>query len=138
MLMNKKYTQESVRELNEKVYTRGIPVKIKNPYDINSGASLNKLERELYTYSEKLGEDAVFVEWGQPFGGPSDGFRAQKLSDIQELKEAYKQTEANGIYPKAGTIIDKLWIYKKRKYLGINRREFDLGRFFNRVLVKKI
>ncbi|MBN1645124.1 hypothetical protein JW851_03740 [Candidatus Woesearchaeota archaeon] len=136
--MNKTYTPESMRKLNEEVYNTGIPVKLKNPYDISSETALNRLERKLFNYSKQFGEDAAFVEWGQPFGGPSNGFRAHKSIDVIELQKAYRQTKANGVYPKAGSIIDKLWIDKKRKYLGISSKEFNLNHFFNRVLVKRI
>ncbi len=134
--MNKKYTQESMRKLNEEVYNRGISIKLRNPYNISSETALNRLERDLFNYSKQLGEDAAFAEWGQPFGGPSDGFRVQKSSDITELQEAYRQTEANGIYPKLGAIINQKWINKKRKYLKEPKKEFNLDYFFKRVLIK--
>ncbi len=128
-----KYTPESMRQLNEAVYTRGIPISVKNPYDITSETQLNNLEERLQRYSEKLGEPAVLGEWGQPFGGPSDGFRVHKACDVRELQKAYKDANVDGVYPKLGSVIDGAWVAKKREYLKIKLQEFNLDLFFEKV-----
>lgn len=133
MVRYQKYTPESMHQLNNAVYTGGIPVYMKNPYDITSEAELNNLERRLCRYSEKFGEPAVLGEWGQPFGGPSDGFRVHKARDARELQKAYKDANVDGVYPKLGFVIDCAWIAKKREYLKINPQEFDLDSFFEKV-----
>jgi len=133
-----KYTPESMHQLNDAVYSRGIPISVKNPYDITSETELNNLERRLERYSAKFGEPAVLGEWGQPFGGPSDGFRIHKACDVQELQKAYAAVNANGIYPKLGSIIDAAWIAKKRDYLKLKPQEFDLDLFFEKVSAGRI
>lgn len=133
MATYQKYTPESMRQLNDAVYNTGMPIRIKNPYDITSESELNNLEKRLYTYSQKFGEPAVLGEWGQPFGGPSDGFRVHKACDVQELQKAYKDARVDGIYPKLGSVIDDAWIAKKREYLKIKPQEFDLDLFFEKV-----
>jgi len=138
MARYQKYTPESMRQLNDDVYNSGMPVQIKNPYDITSETELKNLERRIIRYSEKFGESVVLGEWGQPFGGPSDGFRMHKAGDVRELQKAYKDANVTGVYPKLGSVIDAAWIAKKRKYLKIKTCEFDLDLFFEKVFSGQI
>jgi hypothetical protein len=118
---------------NELYFDSGIDADIdKSPYDMNK-KELKLLERRLIQLSEEKGEPYVFVEWGQPFGGPISGHKYHPKEDIEKLVAAYEQHNLRGICPKAGFIVDSAWISNYRVLLeevkNEKPREFDFEKY---------
>lgn len=111
------YNSTTAHQLNDEVYRRGISIKIANPTTYSKPYQITNLEKILEKHSKQFGEPAVLAEWGQPFGGPTNGFKVQKKSDADKLLLAYKEANITGIYPILGLYVDADWCSKKRESL---------------------
>lgn len=114
----------SIEKDNWKLYNEGNDVSLgRGPYEFATVKEINDLEKKLEKYSKKFGEETVFVEWGQGYGGPSDGFKAHRKREILEMLLRYEKENVKGIYPKIGLVIDSEWINEMRDFLRKNKKD---------------
>ena len=103
---------------NLDLYNRGEEIHLpRKSFRFTSIGEINELEKKLGDYSKKFCEAAVFVEWGQDYGGPSIGFKAHRKKEINEMLSRYETEHVNGIYPKIGLVIDYDLINEMRGFL---------------------